>query len=159
MIPCDQLNHGRTAHGEQRVDGRAGSAPGIEHIVHDDHALVGHVKGHVCAAEPGHIGNAGQIVAVQHDIQFAHRYLAVFNALDVLSNALSQRHAAAADAHQAHILAAIVALNNLMGNARQRAADRRFIHQYSLDSAHITPNPADSCPRRRAAFCCCSAWF
>ena len=72
-----------------------------------------------------------QIVAVECDVQRSDRHGA-FRLLDELTDALGQRHAAALNADQQQVFHALVVLDDLMRNALDGTAHRRFVHNVSL---------------------------
>ena len=55
-----------------------------------------------------------------------------FRLLDELTDALGQRHAAALNADQQQVFHALVVLDDLMRNALDGTAHRRFVHNVSL---------------------------
>lgn len=63
-----------------------------------------------------------EIIAVERDVEDADRWLLALDMLDIGSDALRNRHAARADAHNDDVVHALVALDNLMRDAREGAA-------------------------------------
>ena len=125
-----QLNLGGAAHLEKRVDGRPGCAPGIENIVHQHDALARNGKRHGGFIQFGlRVGaGGGEIVPVEGNIQHAYGHGLALNGGDFFPDRPGQRLAPAADAHQRYVVAAAVALQYFMGDARQRAVHHAFIH-------------------------------
>ncbi len=86
VAPVDQhqqLHAGRAAVIEQRVQGGPDGAAGVEDVVHQDDVLAGDRKRDVRGVHHGLVGNGGQVVAVQGDIQDADRDVAVLQGLDL----------------------------------------------------------------------------
>jgi hypothetical protein len=75
-----------------------------------------------------------QVVTVELNIEYPCFDRALLNAGDQLSEPLSQRYAAAFDADQGQILAAIALFHDLVRQAHQCALDLRGRHQPALDA-------------------------
>ena len=76
----------------------------------------------------------GQVVAVELDVEHAGIDRALLDAGDQLAQPLGQRNAAALDADQRQVFAAVALFNNLVGQAHQGALDLRGGHQPALDA-------------------------
>ena len=81
-----------------------------------------------------HRANAGggQIVAIELDVEHAGIDGALFDAGDELAQAFGQRNAAALDADQRQVFAAVALLDNFVGQAHQGALNLRGGHQPAL---------------------------
>ena len=69
------------------------------------------------------IGERREVIAVERDVEDADRRLLALDMFDIGSDTLRNRHAARADAHDDDVVHALVALDNLMRDAREGAAD------------------------------------
>ena len=113
----------RAADVVQRVERGADGAPGEEHVVDEDDGLA------VDAArrDLGGQQRAGrlhpQVVAVHRDVERADRHVVPLDGGDPLGDPLGQRHAPAGDAEQDEVLGALVALEDLVGDAGEGPGD------------------------------------
>src|SRR5205814_205394 len=94
----EKLNSGSPALVEERVERGADGAAGVEHVVHQDDVFAFDGKRDVGGVDDGLVGDGGEVVAVEVDIQNAHGDLALLEALDFLGEALGERDASAANA-------------------------------------------------------------
>ena len=76
----------------------------------------------------------GEVVAIELDVEHAGIDGALLDAGDQLAQPLGQRNAAALDADQRQVFAAVALLNNLVGQAHQGTLDLRGGHQPALDA-------------------------
>ena len=83
-----------------------------------------------------HGANAGggKVVAIELDVEHAGIDGALFDAGDQLAQPLGQRNAAALDAHQRQVFAAVALFHDLVGQAHQGALNLRGGHQPALHS-------------------------
>src|SRR5215471_8896511 len=110
----EELNAARTPVVEQSVERCARCASRIEHIVDQDDVLVLDVELHLLGAYFGPMPDSGKVVPIERDVERADGDGSLFNPTQDLSQALSQRHAAALDADQTEIVGAVVLLDDLM---------------------------------------------
>ena len=68
-----------------------------------------------------------QVVAVHGHVERADRDVVPLDGGDPLGDALGERHAAAGDAQQDQVLGALVALEDLVGDAGQGPVDVAFV--------------------------------
>ena len=107
----------------QRVEGGADRAAGEQHVVdqHDDLVVdpaVGDLR-----REQGARRLQAQVVAVHRDVERPARDGRALDGGDALGDPLGERHAARRDAEQDEVVGALVALEDLVGDAAQCAGD------------------------------------
>ena len=135
MPPVNQdaeLHAARSSMIKQRIECGADGAPGEQHIVHQDDTLVLDIETDVGFLNHRLGAQGGKIVPVKGDVQGAYRNRGALHALDDFSQALGQRHASSADAHQPQPLEAAILLHDFVGKANQGALDFRSRHQLRL---------------------------
>ncbi len=128
-----ELDAARAAAGKDGLDRGARRAPGIDDVVDEDDDLIRHVKGELRALDNGRVGQEGEIVPVKADIQTAAGNGAALDAPDIVADALGDRLAPAADADEDNVFHAAVLLDDLMGDAHERAAKRDLVHDLGLE--------------------------
>src|SRR2546425_6666979 len=107
------------------------SAAGEEDVVYQDDRLVLDREGDVGA--PHHGGAAHvEVIPVEGDVERADGQGGAVDAGDLRGQPLGQRHAAGAQAHEGQVLGAGVALQDLVGDADQRAVERGFVENLGL---------------------------
>ena len=79
------------------------------------------------------LGEAGEVVAVERDIQHAQRQPHALHLLDDLPDHLRQRHAPALNPDQLEVFHAAVVFDNFVRNAPQRALHGVFIHDFGFE--------------------------
>ena len=77
-------------------------------------------------------GQVRQVVAVEGDVHDAHGQPGTLHALDGVRQHARDGLAAPPDAHQHHAVHALVALNDLVRHARDRAPHLGLVHQLGL---------------------------
>jgi hypothetical protein len=113
----------RTAVVDERVHGRADRAAGEENVVHQhDHAIVDR-EGDVRLAHDRRVPDAGQVVAVERDVDRAERDVGAFVRADRLADTGRERVTARADADDGESGEVTVALDDLVRDPRDGAAD------------------------------------
>src|SRR5579859_7164306 len=117
---ADELNGPRTAEIDQRVEGGADGAAGVQDVVDQHDGLVGDIDGDRRRAQRAR-GALMHVVAVQRDVQFAQRYLNALEFADTLLEPAGQWQPARPQPDQDHRLNALVALYNLMRQPRHGA--------------------------------------
>ena len=105
---------------EQRLDRRADGAPGEEHVVDDHDRAPGHVEVDVRGVHDRGVGPAGDVVAVEADVQVPERDLGVEQLLEQDIQPPGEKRSTAVDADHRPRPALGVALGDLMRDARQR---------------------------------------
>ena len=128
----DELNRLWPAEFEQRIERRADGPPGIEHIVDQQDALVvdGELDVGVAHDRLRADGVAHQVVAIERDVERPDRHLGAADAGHQRGQAPRERHTAPLDADERQFLDAARPLEDLVGNARQRATDPIRIEHY-----------------------------
>src|SRR5205807_3179522 len=74
----------------------------------------------------------GEIVAIERDVENSYRRPLAFQIRNLVRHAFGQRHAAAPDPNQIQISGAMVFLEYLRSQPRQRAIDARTVHDAGL---------------------------
>mgnify|MGYP000370441348 CR=1 FL=1 len=88
----------------------------------DEHdCLARDVDGQLRLMDDWLIREGREVIAVERDVEDADRRLLALDMFDIGSDALRNRHAARADAHNDDVVHALVALDNLMRDAREGA--------------------------------------
>ena len=107
----------------QRVEGGADRASGEEHVVdQDDDLVVDAAVGDLRREQrPG--GLQAQVVAVHRDVERPARHGGALDGGDPLGDPLGERDAARRDAEQDEVVGALVALEDLVGDAAQGPGD------------------------------------
>ena len=118
-----QLHARRASVVEQRIQGGANGAAGVQDVVHQDDVLAGDRERDFRGIHHGLAGNGGQVIAVQSDIQDADRDLAVLEGLDSVRQALRHGHAAAANADKGQAVQILCFLENFVRQPDQGAFD------------------------------------
>lgn len=135
-----QLDRPGTAEREDRLDRRAGGAAGVDHVVAEHDVAIGHVERQRGASGLGLLGDVAEIVAVESDVQTAAGHVLVLDLMDVAADTLGERLAPAADADEDDVVNPAVVLVDLVGNAHERAAHRRLVHDLCLElHGRVTP--------------------
>src|SRR5271157_3132607 len=120
-----KLNAARTPMIEQRIERRARGPAGIENVVHQDDVLVLDLELHRARPHFRPMTDRREIVAVERDVQRAHRHFGFLDASQHLCQPLRQRHTAAHDSHQPEIRDAIVFLHDFVCQPNQSTFDFR----------------------------------
>ena len=138
-----QLHPRRAPVIEQRVESRADGAAGVEHIVHQDDVLALHRKGDLGGAHHRLDIHGREIVAVQIDIEDAHRNPAFFERLDLPGQPLRQGNAAAADPDKSQQVQVLGLLQDFMSQTDQRPVDFRCAHELKFFAREGHKAPKD----------------
>ena len=122
---------------EEAIHGGANGAAGVKDVVDEHEVHPVNAKNNVRRLQDGLGRNFGKIVAIERNVQRADGHIHAIDPAHCLSYALGQRYAAAPYAYQREMLGAAALLDNLMGQALQRAVDLRGGHQLGFfDDAH-----------------------
>ena len=115
----------------QRVQGRPHGAAGVQHVVHQHHALAGDLR--QVARLDAHARPAlGQVVAIQPDIERADRDFLALELADGAGDALGEGHTARAHADDHQILRPPVVLDDLVADPGDGAPNVRRRHDVSV---------------------------
>ena len=87
----------------------------------------------------------GEVVTIEADVQLAQRHLRAFDCLDFVGQALREQVAARDDADEREVVRALVGLEDLMRDARQRALDLVCVHANVLDRSCVSHTHPFSC--------------
>ena len=117
--------------------------PGVEHVVHQNDVFALHGKRDFGGAHHRLDIHRGEIVAIEIDVENAHRNLAVFQAFDLLRQPLRQRNAAAANADERELIEVFGFFQNLVGQPDQRAVDFRSAHELGFFAGERHKAPKD----------------
>lgn len=126
------------------IHGGPGGAGGENHVIHQNHGLALDGKGDVGVRDHGGVGQGGQVVPVEGDIQLSHRDLHSLNAQNVLGQALGQGNAPGFDSDKAQVLGPLVLFHNLMGQMRtsvRSTAASSMICALKFTDTHPFPLP------------------
>ena len=156
----DQLNLARPAEIDQRVERRANRPAGVEHVVHQEDALVVDRERNLRLADERlrTDGRAHQIVAVQRDVEGAGRHLVARNVLDEFRDAPRQRHAARANADEGDFFETAVAFEDFVRDSRE-AAGHPVAHRGQLDIGHLFAASQGRVKERRGDYSIARARF
>src|SRR5262245_20342557 len=132
MAPVDQdreLDRARPAEVHERVHRRADRPAGEEDVVDEEDAPSLDRERDVGPLHDGVLDAAVEVVAVERDVDDAEgRQRAALDLLHLPAEALGEVDAARADADQREVLASLVALEDLVRDADERALDRERVH-------------------------------
>ncbi len=118
-----ELHRAGAADVVQRVEGGADGAAGEEHVVdEDDQPAVDAVTGDLGAGEGARRVHA-QVVAVHGDVERADRDLALGDLLQLVGEPPGEEDAAGRDAEEHHVVGALGAFDDLVGDAGQDPGD------------------------------------
>ena len=134
-----QLDAAGAAAGEHGLNGGPGGAAGVEHIIHQHHILIGHVKGQLGLSHNRILRQFGKIIPVEADIDAAAGKRHILDLLDILPDDAGDGLAPAEDAHQHQVFHALVPLGDLVGDAHQRPPQGSFVHDLGLQF-HANPS-------------------
>ena len=79
----------------------------------------------------------GEVIAVEADVELAEGHRRAFDGLDLLSEALGEQVAARDDADDGDVVGALVRLEDLMRDARERTLDFVSVHADGFDHACV----------------------
>ena len=106
-----------------RVERGAHGAAGVEHVVDEHDGVAAHLRQRVAALHDRGMRDPRQVVAIEGDVERPDRDRCTLVLLDERRQPSCERDAAAADADEDERVGAAVALDDLVRDARQRAAD------------------------------------
>jgi hypothetical protein len=104
------------------VERSAHRPPGEEDVIDKHHRHATDLRHRIGALHDRRMRQAGQVVAVEGDVQRADRWAGSLVLLDQHGQPSRQRDATAADANQHQVIGAAIALDDLVRDAGQRAA-------------------------------------
>ncbi len=122
--------------GEQRLDRGAHGAPGEEHVVDDHDREPGDVEVDVRGVQDRRVGAAGDVVAVEADVEVAERDLGVEQLLEQRVQPLGEERSATVDADERRSGIVRVALDDLVRDARERSPDFLLVEDDLLVAFH-----------------------
>ena len=123
-----QLDRARPAEVHQRVH-RGPDRPAREQdVVHQDHGLARDVEADRGLVDLGRLGAQTDVVAVEGDVEDPDRDGRPLDPADLRGEAPGQVVTPIGDAHERHVLHALVALADLVGDPGQRAPDVDGLH-------------------------------
>ncbi|MNT46917.1 hypothetical protein D3C72_1835910 [compost metagenome] len=140
-----KLDHPRPSAVHQSIHRSPDCPPRVEDVVEQDNLLIPGAEDSRrdqqtarLLAAIGASSAAGllKVVAIRRDVELAAGYIGSFDLLDPVRDPPGQIDAPGADADQHTVLDPFVLLQDFVGNARQRSADRRFIHNDVLLGYH-----------------------
>src|SRR5690606_33925349 len=125
---------------EQRVEGRTNGATGEQHVIHE-HDVAAVDRERDLARADARIRKARRrVVAVERDVDGAHRDLPSFELLQPVGEAAGEWHAAASDADEDQPLRSARPLRELPGHAAQAAFHTVGVQENSHErTAYTTP--------------------
>ena len=119
----------RPAEVHQRVHRGADRAAREQHVVHQDDRLAGDVERDPGFVDLGGLGLQPDVVAVERDVQDADRHVRALDLCDLGGEAPRQVIPAVRDPDQRQPSGALVSLDDLVGDARERPADVGGVQQ------------------------------
>ena len=78
------------------------------------------------------IGQSGEVITIESDIQHSDRRTIAFNLLNSICNPLGHGDASGTDSHQNNVLYSVILLYNLMSNTHQGTTYGILVHQCVL---------------------------
>ena len=124
-----ELDSLRTAHVDEGVKRGTNRTTRVEDVIDEDDMLARDVDGELGLVDDGLIGERGEIIAVERDVEDADRRFLALDSLDFFRDALGDGDAARADADEDDVVHAFVLFENLVGDAREGAADGALVHE------------------------------
>ena len=135
-----ELDARRAAEVDELVEGGADGAAGEEHVVHEHHRAAVDREEDVGALGDRLGGQAREVVAVERDVEGAHRGLRPRRLGDEPGEPPGERHAAAADAHEGEALRVRVALEDLVRDAGEGPGHSARVHEgHARQGARMLP--------------------
>ena len=151
MAPVDEhreLDPLRPAEVDQRVHRGTHRPAGEEHVVDEEDAPPVDGERDVGPLHHRVLEAAVQVVAVERDVDHAEGWRhAALDLADRLADALGQVHATRADADQRQLLGALVALEDLVRDADERALDGERVHHLPAVGGHRRARDSKTPPR------------
>ena len=117
---------------EESVECGTDGAAGVEHVVHEDDVAAIDVEADVAFFDDGAGAGGGEVVAIEADVEHAGIDGRLLDGLDELGDALGEGNAAALDADEAEVGAAVIALDDLVRQPDEGALDLGGGHEPSL---------------------------
>src|SRR5262245_2575688 len=141
MAPIHQnreLDRSWSSEVHQTVEGGANGTSSEQHVIHEDGAPVGEREWYLRAFDFEMIMATPQIIAVEGDIDHAQRHSLSLDGADLLRQPPGEMNPTRPDTDKHQILTALIAFQNLMGDARQGPVDRHLIHHlgFHLEVRH-----------------------
>jgi hypothetical protein len=115
----------------QRVHGCPNRSSGTGDVVHQDHHPVIHRRGHLRAAKGRPGATAGQIVAIKGRVEDPHHGVQVGDLAEIRRQLPGQGNAPVGHTHQVEIAEILAALDDLVGDPHQGAADGKVVQNDS----------------------------
>src|SRR4029450_1062591 len=126
-----ELDRGRPAEVDDRVERRANRPAGEEDVVHEDHGLVLDRERDVGPADHRRPAHA-QVVAVERDVERPDRQRGAVDVRDLRGEAMREAHPARAQADERQILGAPVLLEDLVGDTGEGSVERGLVENLRL---------------------------
>ena len=139
-----ELDGLRAAHVDDGIERCADRAARVEHVVDEHDCLARDVDRQFRLMNDWLIRERREVIAIERDVEDTDWRLLALDMLDIGSDALRNRHAARADAHDDDVVDALVALDDLMRDARQGAANPLGIHDDGLVGQYWHKNPSQT---------------
>ena len=135
-----ELDGRGTAEVHEGVERRADGAAGEQDVVHEHDVAAVDVKRDVGRVQDRRDG-AQHVVAVEADVERADLHLAVLDLCDLVGEQAGDLRAAAHDAHEGDVVHPLVALHDLVRDAREGPVERLLVHDasFGLIGSHGTP--------------------
>ena len=112
-----ELDAGRPAALEERLDRGANRPAGVEHVVHEHTRRSAEIEVHRGRVDDGLLGTGDDVVPVEGDVDGTERDLLPAPLLDQTGEPLRERDAAGMDADERQAAEVVVALDDLMRDA------------------------------------------
>ena len=112
-----KLNRRSAAESGDGVESGSYGTPCVQHIVHKDDVFSAYFKINAAPCNHRILIQFCQVVPVESYVQFAHRYVNVFDELYISREGPGKRHAAALDTEEYDIPGALIVFEDLMSHA------------------------------------------
>jgi hypothetical protein len=99
---------------EESIEGRTDGTAGVEDVVHQDDVAAIDVEADFAFFDHRARACSGEVVAIEADVEYTGIDGRLLNGLDELGDALGKGNAAALDADEANVGAAVIALDDLV---------------------------------------------
>ena len=113
--------------------------PVNKHVVDQHHGAPVDVEADPRLVHLGRLGLQTDVVAVEGDVEHAHRHRGAFDALDLCGETPSEVVAAVGDTHQRDVAGALVTFDDLVGDAGEGTPDVVGVEQRAAHEARTRP--------------------
>ena len=122
----------------QRVERGADRSAGEQHVVDQDNGLAVDALGRDLGQLEGADAAKSQVVAVHRGVEGADRHVAAFDRGDLIGDPAGQRDAAGRDAEHGEPLGTVIAFDDFVGDAGERAGEVRRVEDGTGERSPVT---------------------